>query len=209
MSTAARALPAGVHWIGDGALRFALGDIAASRSRFEQLRALPGVSDVVLAETHGMVVFAADFDDTHVTSVLQALEHAPDAGEVAAREHVVHVRYDGMDLGHVAERTGLSVPSVIERHARARYVVKSLGFAPGFAYLGDLDTRLVLPRRATPRVRVPRCAVGIAGARTGIYPAEMPGGWHLLGTAIEFAPFDPESGACLQPGDRVRFERVA
>jgi KipI family sensor histidine kinase inhibitor len=76
---------------------------------------------------------------------------------------------------------------------------------PGFAYLRGLDPRLVIPRRATPRPRVPAGAVAIGGPYTGVYPLASPGGWHLLGTAIGAALFDVRSGATLALGDRVTF----
>ena len=81
-----------------------------------------------------------------------------------------------------------------------------LGFMPGFAYMGIVDARIAAPRRETPRVRVPRGSVGIAGAQTGIYPAETPGGWQLIGRT-PVRPFDsarPEP-FLMKPGDSVRF----
>jgi biotin-dependent carboxylase-like uncharacterized protein len=81
-----------------------------------------------------------------------------------------------------------------------------IGFLPGFAYLAPVDERIAMPRRATPRVRVPAGSVGIAGRQTGIYPMESPGGWQILGrTAIRM--FDPERtpAALVAPGDIVQF----
>lgn len=118
----------------------------------------------------------------------------------------VPVRYDGEDLDAVARATGLTSVEVITRHTGPEYRVYLLGFVPGFAYLGPLDPALVLPRRATPRPRVPSGSVAIAGSQTGIYPAATPGGWHLLGrTAVPL--FDParDPPALLAVGDRVRF----
>ncbi len=121
----------------------------------------------------------------------------------------IPVRYggeDGPDLPDVAARMGLSPSDVIERHASATYRVLFLGFAPGFGYLGPLAPSLVLPRRATPRVRVPAGSVAIAGPYTAVYPGESPGGWHVLGRSS--APiWDPrrDSPAMLQPGGIVRF----
>jgi KipI family sensor histidine kinase inhibitor len=80
-----------------------------------------------------------------------------------------------------------------------------LGFRPGFAYLTGLDPALVLPRRATPRTRVPAGSLAIADVYTAIYPGESPGGWHLIGHVAE--PMFTEQGARLQLGDRVRFVR--
>jgi KipI family sensor histidine kinase inhibitor len=83
------------------------------------------------------------------------------------------------------------------------------GFAPGFTYLGDLDEALVLPRRTSPRVRVPAGSVAIAGAQTAVYPLVTPGGWHLIGTT-SMAMFDParDPPARVRAGDSVRFVRV-
>jgi KipI family sensor histidine kinase inhibitor len=121
----------------------------------------------------------------------------------------IPVRYDGPDLAHVAKETGLSEAEVIQRHAEPEYRVYLLGFAPGFAYLGDLDPALVLPRRNARRTRVPAGTVAIGGAQTGVYPLATPGGWHLIGTT-SLKMFDParEPAALLRVGDRVRFQPV-
>lgn len=121
----------------------------------------------------------------------------------------IPVRYggeDGPDLDAVAEATGLSPQQVIELHAGPEYRALFLGFVPGFAYLGPLPPELVLPRRATPRVRVPAGSVAIAGAQAAVYPIESPGGWHLLGRAAT-PMWDPrrDPPALLTPGTRVRF----
>jgi len=123
---------------------------------------------------------------------------------------VLPTRYDGPDLDEVAARTGLTRNQVVDLHSARVYRVYLLGFAPGFAYLGDLDAALVLPRRREPRPRVPAGSVGIAGAQTGVYPLATPGGWHLLGrTEVRLFDAVREPPALLQPGDRVRFEPVA
>jgi inhibitor of KinA len=122
----------------------------------------------------------------------------------------IPVRYDGPDLARVAADTGLALDEVIRRHAEPEYTVYLLGFAPGFAYLGDLDPALILPRRGTPRTRVPAGSVAIAGSQTGVYPLATPGGWHLLGsTSLRMFDQAREPAALLQAGDRVRFEPVA
>jgi KipI family sensor histidine kinase inhibitor len=118
----------------------------------------------------------------------------------------VAVRYDGRDLGEVAERTGLDPDEVVHRHTAATYRVAFCGFAPGFAYLEGLDDILRLPRRPSPRTRVPAGAVAIAAGYTAVYPNESPGGWHLIGTT-DVAVWDPHRSppALLSPGARVRF----
>ena len=112
------------------------------------------------------------------------------------------------DLAAVAERVGLAVDDVALLHASREYTVCAVGFLPGFAYLGEVDARIAVPRLATPRPRVPALAVGLAGGRTGIYPFASPGGWNLIATAVDFTPFHPDTGARLALGDRVLFERV-
>ncbi|HZR81245.1 MAG TPA: 5-oxoprolinase subunit PxpB [Candidatus Binatia bacterium] len=127
------------------------------------------------------------------------------ASSADARSHAVPVRYDGEDLALLARHAGLSVADAIALHAGASYRVAFVGFQPGFAYLAGLPDALRMPRRASPRPRVPAGSVAIGGEWTGIYPAASPGGWHLLGHT-DVALFDPnaERPALLQPGDVVR-----
>lgn len=113
------------------------------------------------------------------------------------------------DLAEVADRTGLSPGEVVALHSGTRFHVYMLGFVPGFPYLGDVPDALVLPRRTSPRVRVPPGSIAIATTLTAIYPLETPGGWHLIGkTPIRL--FDPASPrpALFAPGDAIRFEPV-
>jgi KipI family sensor histidine kinase inhibitor len=125
----------------------------------------------------------------------------------SGRLHTIPVTYDGPDLDGVAELTGLGPSEVVERHASAELRVLFCGFAPGFAYLGDLPPELRVDRLATPRTRTPAGSVAIAGSMSGIYPADLPGGWRVIGRT-EIALFDPqgERPSLLVPGDRVRFE---
>lgn len=116
---------------------------------------------------------------------------------------------EGPDIEAVARHAGLSVASLIERHAATEYTVYFLGFQPGFAYLGGLDPALATPRRKEPRVRVPAGSVGIGGEQTGVYPMSSPGGWQLIGrtSTVLFDP-DRDPPSLLEPGDRVRFVPV-
>ena len=115
----------------------------------------------------------------------------------------------GPDLLSVAERIGATPEEVIALHCAPEYRVFVVGFVPGFAYMGETHTRLALPRRSSPRTRVPAGSVAIAAGQTGIYPMETPGGWHLLGRTY-LRPFD-ESRAepvLFKPGDRVKFHAI-
>jgi KipI family sensor histidine kinase inhibitor len=128
---------------------------------------------------------------------------------LALREHEISVVYDGPDLSYVAESCGLSPNEVVARHSGRSYTVDLLGFVPGFGYLSELDPSLRLPRRAQPRPRVLAGSVAIAGAQTGIYPLDTPGGWHIIGRTAK-SMFDPERKppALLSAGDVVRFVPV-
>jgi KipI family sensor histidine kinase inhibitor len=129
-----------------------------------------------------------------------------DAPLAPARLHEIRVRYDGPDLEAVASETGRTAADVVGLHAGREYEVLFLGFAPGFAYLGELDPALVVPRLATPRTHVPAGSVAIAGAMTAVYPHPTAGGWRLLGHT-DATLWDPslDPPARLAPGDRVRF----
>lgn len=208
--------------LGDTALTIRLGDrvnaVLAARVRAlaERIRdaRLEPVREVVVGYAALTVWYdALRTDYAVIAAALEPIvDHMP-AAAVAAhtpREHTIPVRYDGPDLAEVAGRTGLTVSEVIDRHSDRWYEVYLIGFVPGWAYLGELDPVLVLPRRSVPRTRVPAGSVGIAGAQTGVYPLTTPGGWHLLGrTSVVL--FDPsaEPPALLAPGDRVRFVPVA
>jgi KipI family sensor histidine kinase inhibitor len=113
------------------------------------------------------------------------------------------------DLAEVAAATGLSAEAVVERHLQSVFTVYVLGFMPGLAYMAGLDPALRLPRRTSPRVRVPQSTVAIAMEMTTVYPWESPGGWHLIGRTpvLMFDKRRPQP-VTLQPGDEVRFERI-
>jgi KipI family sensor histidine kinase inhibitor len=112
----------------------------------------------------------------------------------------------GPDLDFVATHCGLPPAEVVRRHAARDYPVYLVGFAPGFPYLGGLDESIAAPRLPSPRLKVPAGSVGIAGAQTGIYSVDSPGGWQLIGwTPLKL--FDParQPASLLAPGDLVRF----
>jgi KipI family sensor histidine kinase inhibitor len=120
----------------------------------------------------------------------------------------IPVVYDGADLADVAELLGCDVEEVIRRHTGDDWTVAFCGFAPGFGYLtGQSDWNM--PRRSSPRTKVPAGSVALAGEFSGVYPRESPGGWQLLGRT-EIAVFDlgRDPAALLQPGRRVRFVDV-
>ena len=145
-------------------------------------------------------------------ALIGALELDDDAGAGPARIWRIPVLYggpSGPDLAEAAAATGLAEAEVAALHAGKLYRVYVQGFLPGFAYLGDLPAPLDLPRRASPRVRVPAGSVAIAQRMTGIYPVESPGGWHLIGhTPLRFFDAGKAPPTLFAPGDGVRFVPV-
>ena len=136
-----------------------------------------------------------------------AVEWLPDvrperADHVATPEPVVlTVSYDGDDLAAVAAACAMTTDEVVERHTAATYRCAFCGFAPGFGYLTGLDPALHLPRRSTPRTRVPAGSVAIAAGYSAVYPSESPGGWHLLGrTDATLWDVDRDPPAAIVPG---------
>jgi KipI family sensor histidine kinase inhibitor len=124
-------------------------------------------------------------------------------------EVTIEVRYDGEDLDEVAALTGLSAREVVERHVAGTYTSAFCGFAPGFAYLVGLDRDLWVPRRDSPRTRVPPGAVAIADEYAAVYPRESPGGWRIIGHS-DAPVWDLERTppTLLAPGTPVRFVEV-
>ena len=173
--------------------------------------AIPGVRDVVPTFRTVAVYFdPLQTDLARLHSELTRAAESVDSGvRPATTSRRVPVCYGGEfgpDLPEVAAAAHLTEGQVVAIHTTTVYRVFMLGFAPGFAYLGVVDQRIAVPRRAVPRTRVPAGSVGIAGMQTGIYPADTPGGWQLVGRTPQMM-FDPRrhSPSLLQPGDQVQF----
>lgn len=196
---------AAVARFGDDALRAELAGVSPVVAR-AALLGVPGVVEVVATETHATVFFAGAAPEPDALRAM--VPPSPPAATADATATIaVEVAYDGPDLAEVAAATGLTVEEIATRHAAASYVVSFVGFRPGFAYLRGSPPELHLPRRATPRARVPALSLGVAAAFTGVYPSACPGGWWLIGRAVGFAPFAGER-ATLTPGARVALVRV-
>lgn len=190
--------------LGDRAFVAALPEETNARTVYRHLRQVPGVVDVVITESRAAVY--GNLDPMLAEAALErAIAEGPKADQDATL-HVIRVQYDGEDLPDVARMCGLSQSEVIALHSGRTYSVRMLGFQPGFAYLGPLAPALVAPRRATPRVRVSALSIGMAAHYTGIYPFESSGGWHLIGHAVDFTPFNVLHGATFLLGDHVQFQ---
>ncbi|GGU08872.1 allophanate hydrolase [Nocardioides albus] len=153
------------------------------------------------------------FDPTLVDEASLAKElgrvEAVHGGLPTAGSVTIGVRYDGQDLDEVAELLGVSAEQVVARHTAATWRVAFTGYAPGFGYLVGDDPLFDVPRRSSPRTRIPAGSVGLAGTFSGVYPRESPGGWQLIGrTDAPMWDLHRDPPALLAPGMTVRFERL-
>ncbi|MEE4277371.1 MAG: 5-oxoprolinase subunit PxpB [Halieaceae bacterium] len=192
---------------------------AAVRSLGDALRERLGehIEDLIPAHASLLVIF-----DAHATNhaavagelreIIARLQQGRTEGGRLVQIPVYYAPESGEDIEELGRSSGLGWEGVAELHASREYQVYAIGFAPGFAYLGDVDDRIARPRLATPRPRVPRGAVAIAERQTAVYPADSPGGWNLIGRSpmtLFNADADSEDTAMvLRAGDRVRFRPV-
>ena len=211
--------------LGDGAVYAEFGDtldLELNRSLQAlaaalRARSLPWIRDVVPA----LCGIALHFDPFHPElpdSILEAcralLEECFKSAskfEDSGRTVEVPVCYDpefGLDLADVSEKTSIRIDDIVRRHVKTEHWVLMVGFSPGQPYIGGLDPKLSMPRRATPRVRMPAGSVAIANAQTSVYPFDTPGGWNIIGRTPLVLVDVAKGYFPLRTGDRVRFERI-
>ncbi|MFD2633039.1 5-oxoprolinase subunit PxpB [Idiomarina piscisalsi] len=150
-----------------------------------------------------------------VRKLIDELQQDGDASGASKQSalHTIDVYYDpsvGPDLERAAEQTSLSIDGIIKMHTEQEYRVYAMGFAPGFAYLGELPEKLRLPRLDNPRTKIPAGSVAIAEAQTAVYPSVSPGGWNIIGRTAETL-YDPQADniSPMKVGDRVQFKAVS
>jgi KipI family sensor histidine kinase inhibitor len=213
--------------LGDGAVYAEFGDtldLELNRSLQAlaaalRARSLPWIRDVVPALC-GIALhfdpFHPELPDSILESCRELLEECFKSAskfEDSGRTVEVPVCYDpefGLDLADVSEKTSIRIDDIVRRHVKAEHWVLMVGFSPGQPYIGGLDPKLSVPRRATPRVRMPTGSVAIANAQTSVYPFDTPGGWNIIGRT-PLTVFDParDPASLFAPGDRVRFIAVS
>jgi KipI family sensor histidine kinase inhibitor len=204
--------PTAIEPLGDRAFLARFSDEAAARGWAVKVRESqsPGVTDVVLAY-HTVAVFADPdaVDLVELESRLRSVVSPPRSRHIGC-SIAIPVLYAGEDLHAVAAHFKLTSLELVELHCSVEYHVFAIGFQPGFPYAGDLPPAIAgLPRRDSPRTRVPAGSVAIAGRQTGIYPRESPGGWHLLGTT-PLCIADPETRHFpIRAGDRIHFQPIS
>jgi len=205
--SAMRFLPVNRH-----AILVELADLQQTLVLLGALQASPieGVQELVPAARTILVQFAP-----HIIGAAQLVRRiaACDLSGSVQRSDVlvqIPVRYDGEDLAEVAQILGITAEEVVRRHTGSEWSVAFTGFAPGFAYLSGGDPVFNVPRRATPRTKVPAGAVALAGSFSAVYPQASPGGWQIIGVT-DAAMWDlaRDLPALLQPGYRVQFVDAA
>jgi KipI family sensor histidine kinase inhibitor len=209
--------------VGEGALLLSVGDTTSEDNLARVQAAVPiieqemGDALVDLVPSYASVLILYEPLEINRVQIARRLRRAlhnlptqPVAAGAAVVLPVYYAAESGADLPSLAERAQLSVEEFIDLHANTEYRVYAIGFAPGFAYLGQVDERIAAPRLATPRAKVPRGSVAIADRQTAIYPAESPGGWNLIGRCP--VPMFDARATPIMPvavGDRVWFEPIS
>jgi KipI family sensor histidine kinase inhibitor len=184
-----------------------LAAVAAVRAALER-SPLPGQCDLVPAARTVLVVLDRRPTDLDLAA-LRRLSPQDPVDDAAAGGVELPVVFDGPDLAEVADLVGRPVPDLVDALTAIEFTVAFGGFAPGFGYLTGLPEELHVPRRSTPRTRVPAGSVGLAGPFAGAYPRESPGGWQLVGrTDAVLFDVDRDPPALLVPGARVRLYEV-
>ena len=150
--------------------------------------------------------------DTIVKAIEKLLKHIESTVYSDVKHIDIPVYYGeevGLDLGNIAQQTKLTPRQIVTLHQERDYYVHAIGFAAGFSYIGDLNPALSVSRKQTPRIKVPKGSVAIANQKTAVYPAEMPGGWHIIGrTPLEMFDRLAIPPMKVSVGDKVRFYSI-
>lgn len=190
---------------------------------FFEKNSFPGIVDIFPAYSSLTIFYDTCEVRKHFPSYLNTFEAVKAEVEKALLNQIrfveeprffeIPVCFDkrhSLDLEFIASYSNLDPEEVVEIFLSRIYRVFMIGFLPGFAYMGEVDERITVPRLESPRTRVERGSVGIAGKQTGIYPLAAPGGWRIIGkTDMEiFNMNDSTQPSLLKAGDSVRFYRV-
>lgn len=197
--------------IADDAFEIAVATPSLARALAGTLRSAGLAEDVVAGMQSVAVRFRPD-RAAEIEAWLASLPDVPEPPPETAQPVEIHVHYGGEfgpDLDWISSALGLSPEAFIARHTEAVHTVEMMGFTPGFAYVSGLPGNMDIPRLDDPRPRVVAGSVGISAGFTGLYALDGPGGWPLVGRAVERL-FDPASDQPfrLRAGQRLRFREV-
>jgi len=189
-----------------------LQDIVAYKIKIERLLKL---QDVIVGYNSLLLVYNFEIEKFHSkVSFLKELYFQKGITSTIRSAHwKIPVCYDpifGIDLELVSTSKNRSIEEIIQLHSNAIYTVYFIGFLPGFLYLGGLNEHIAMPRKETPRLRVPKGAVAIGGEQTGVYPTESSGGWNIIGNSpISFFEIDKITPCFAKTGDNISFESIS
>lgn len=213
-----------IYPLGDHALTIELGNTidekinhqVLSLFHFLQQKKITGIKDIIPAYSSVTLVYdtiaikekhpsAYQFIKQQIKPAIK--EFKPDY--TSSRLIEIPVCYDvslGIDLKKMAAQKQIPVEEIIQLHSSKTYRVFMIGFLPGFAYMGSVDEKIIMPRKAQPRTNVVAGSIGIAGKQTGIYPFDSPGGWNIIGqTPVKLFDAARKDPVYLQAGDEVKF----
>ncbi|MFC0189715.1 5-oxoprolinase subunit PxpB [Fictibacillus aquaticus] len=154
--------------------------------------------------------FPYETAESCIRDILQKVENLHNSNSKIVKIPVCYEAPHALDIEELGAYTGLTVEEVISLHTTTDYYVYFLGFAPGFPFLGGMPEQIAMPRKSSPREKIPAGSVGIAGRQTGVYPIETPGGWQIIGrTPKTFFSPDSENPVLVSPGDTVQFYQIS
>jgi inhibitor of KinA len=219
--------PYSIFPLGDSALTIDFGNIISEDTNkkvlrlFHHLKSIDDHSIIDLVPAYSSLTVYYDVASFHhpektafesMADILEQLfSKSSDIPEQKSNYHEIPVCYSkkfALDINYFSDRNKLSAEEIIHLHTSKTYKVYMLGFLPGFTYMGEVDYRIEIARKATP-VKLFSGAVGIAGKQTGIYPMESPGGWQIIGrTPIKIFRKEEKKPVLFQPGDEVKFYSI-
>jgi KipI family sensor histidine kinase inhibitor len=191
-----------------------LKDIGSFYQRITQ-KDVEGVIETIQSINSLTVIYKSDLISSHKLKKSLIKIYAKGFIDIQQKYFLwkIPVCYDSvfsLDLEEISTKIQLPVEDIIQLHTESIYRVFSIGFLPGFLYLGGLDKRLHFDRKSTPRLEVPKGAVGIGGKQTGIYPKSSPGGWQIIGnTPITFFDKTKAVPCFAKPGDQIQFFQIS
>ncbi len=183
--------------------------IHSTSDLLEQSR-IDGLQDIIPAYDSITLIYDTQFkyDPDIISDISSSTEQ-----HLSTEKNIFEIKvcYElGMDWSEVEVKTGLSKEEVISIHSTQNYTLAMMGFMPGFIFLDGLDRKIAVPRKETPRIKVPSGSVGIGGKQTGIYSLESPGGWQIIGRTTEsFFDINKTPPTKLKAGDKIRFNPIS
>lgn len=198
------------HRISPQVLSIALEGTSAAELSYvaEQLESrFASIQDVVFL--NGVItLFSAELN-LILDELVSFFDSMNETFESSFRTWNIPIWYNGLDLQFIAEKKGMSIDQIKVIHKKGEYTAIGYGFLPGFFYASGVPESLDLPRRSSPRARVPAQSVAFAASQMAIYPFETSGGWNILGTT-PYQFFDPDKNppVMVKAGDRLRFYEI-